>query len=346
MSSPVDNITTERLSSADALELTVQLADLTNAGIPLSSGLRALSADMPPGPAARAIRRLGDHLDQGIPLDRAVAMPGIHVPAYFTGLLACGLRSGKLALVLEQFLQHQRMRDDLRRQMWSAFAYPVFLVTFLSIWTAFMLTIAQDFQQTFNDLDVKTSSLTLVSQHAPWLLGIFVVSLVGFLLVSTLPGRLRIASDLLAAIPIVGQVWRDRNLAEWSDLLALLVNQSVPLSSALELSATAVRDRSLSDACKSAAMRAASGMPISRCVARENVFPYSLMPFLDWGDRTASLGDALLAAAEWFRRRCELNCNLLTVVAPPLVLLLVMAVTMYVLTAFVSPLFEAISSLI
>jgi len=128
--------------------------------------------------------------------------------------------------------------------------------------------------------------------------------------------------------------------------LALLVNQSVSLGPALELSATAVRDRSLSDACKSAATRAASGMPISRCVARENVFPYSLMPFLEWGDRTASLGDALLAAAEWFRRRCELNCNLLTVVAPPLVLLLVMAVTMYVLTAFVSPLFEAISALI
>src|SRR5688572_6851053 len=102
----------QKLSSSDALELTTQLAELANAGVPLSTGLRALSADMPPGVVARTIRRLGGYLEQGVPLDRAVRMPDVRLPAYVEGLLACGLQSGNLAEVLGQFLRHKRMRDD------------------------------------------------------------------------------------------------------------------------------------------------------------------------------------------------------------------------------------------
>jgi type II secretory pathway component PulF len=285
-------------------------------------------------------------LEQGVPLDRAVRMPDVRLPAYVEGLLACGLQSGNLAEVLGQFLRHERMREDLRRQTWLAFAYPAFLLAFLTGWTVCMLAIAQEFQRTFNDLDAAASPLTLVSQHVPWLLGVAAIGLSGFLFVTVLSGRLRIASDLLAAVPIAGLVWRDRNLAEWSDLMALLAKQSIPVGEALGLSATAIRDRSLANGCKAAAVRAESGMPLSRCVTRENVFPCSLMPFLEWGEKSGALADALAAASEWFRRRCELHCNLLTLVVPPLVLLLVMAVTMYVLTAFVSPLFEAIEGML
>ena len=338
------------LSTTDAIELTAQISQLATAGVPLSTGLRALSHDMPRGRLARAIHRLADHLEQGVPLDRAVAMRDVRLPAYFQGLLACGLQSGKLPLVLEQFLGHERMSDDLRRRMASALAYPAMIVIALAVWMIFVSQVlVGSMEKILNDFEVELPGITTMviegSKHVPLLAGI-VAGLIAVLLVSIRwLGRSRIVSDLLTCVPLVGPMWRDRGAFEFADRLSFFVEHHVPLPQSLELTATGLANGTFIAAARESAKYAEAGFSLADCVDHVKAFPATLRPILAWGDRVSAPAEALRSAADWFRLRCDLRGDVLSVVIPPITFVVVTAVMGCVAVALFLPMVKLIESL-
>jgi type II secretory pathway component PulF len=338
------------LSPADALELTTHLSQLATAEIPLASGLRALGHDMPRSRLSRAIDHLAKHLDDGVPLDRAVAMSDVRIPAYFQGLLACGLRSGNLALVLEQFLCHERMRDDLRQRMWSALAYPSTVLTLLALWIVFVSEVlVKNFEQIFNDFEVELPPITVAviegSKNIPWLAGL-VAGVILLVLVSIRwLGRSRVVSEILTSLPLIGKMWRDRGVFEFADRLSLLLEHNVPLPQSLRLTASGLTNGSFIAAAHDSSRLAEAGLSLADCVHRVNIFPATLKPILAWGDRVSSPAEALRSAADWFRTRCDLRGDVLLVVIPPITFLFVTMVMMFTTLALTLPLVKLIESL-
>ena len=339
-----------KVSTGDALELVAHLADLTSAEVPLAPGLRALALEMPRGRPARAIERLSAHLQQGVALDKAADMPDVRLPGHIRGLLSCGLSSGQLGRVLEQFLDHQRMAEELRRRLWSVASYPLMLLALLFGWCLFVSeALVPDLEKVFKDFDITVPAVTIfvfkLAQDWPmivgWLLGLVAVSL---LLTRGIGGR-RAMSDLMANVPLIGKVWRDRGLAEFTSLLGLLLEHATPLPMALQLTAQGVYDGAVADACRRAARLADGGQSLSESIGRVRFFPPSLGPILAWGDRTSAQPEALRAATEMFRTRVELRAQFLSVVFPPLVFVIFGLTVFFVVAALSLPLLKLIRSL-
>jgi type IV pilus assembly protein PilC len=158
-------------------------------------------------------------------------------------------------------------------------------------------------------------------------------------------GRSRIASDLLTALPLIGPLWRDRGVAEFADLLGLLVAHSVPLPKAFELTASGLDNGSLAAACRKSSQLAEAGVPLADCVGRVSAFPPSLRPIVSWGDRLSTPDEALASASQWFLTRCDLRSDLLTVVVPPITFLFVTITMIYVMGALFAPLIQLMRSL-
>ncbi len=337
----------EPLSRADAVELTAQIAALTSAQIPLALGLSALANDLPRGRLARTMRNLAGYLERGIPLDRAATMPEVRLPPYLCGLLACGLQSDRLGPVLEQFLAHERLRADLKRRIWTAMAYPCLLAVLLALWIAFVAgVLVKDIESIALDFEVEippsTRSLLAIADYLPQIALGVVGGVVMALVLMRLFGRTRVASDLIAAVPLVGPLWRNRGVSEFASLLALLLENAVPLPKALELTATGLDDGSLADACRRSARLAESGQTLSHCAARVRKFPPTLAPIFAWGDRRNASAESLQVAAEWFRSRCDLQSELLAVVVPPISFLFVAVTMLFVVSALFAPLVQLI----
>src|SRR5689334_183430 len=101
---PVLDFAKGRPSDGDALEFARQVAGLASSGQPLPSGLRALGEELPRGHLRRMLESVARRVEAGESLEQAMTAEGPSFPAPLRGLVAAGVRSGKLAEALGRFL--------------------------------------------------------------------------------------------------------------------------------------------------------------------------------------------------------------------------------------------------
>ncbi len=126
-----------KLSPEEATEFAARVAELTKAGLPLGAGLRALADELPGRRLPRVLHDMADRLDAGDDLLGALESQGASLPVHLRGLMLAGVRSGRLAEVLEEYVDLQHSQSELRRRVWITLAYPFILLLFMTVLAAF-----------------------------------------------------------------------------------------------------------------------------------------------------------------------------------------------------------------
>ena len=338
------------LSTGEARELTTYVAELAGSQLPLAAGLRALAEEMPRSRTASSLLVLAQRLDRGMPLAEAIEGPDVGLPPYFRSLLNTASRAGDFSKMLHELLAHQRLTEELRGRLWQAIAYPVVLVSLMIAWCVFILMwLLPPMRKIWEDFDTRlpatTNLLIWLADHGPLLALIGLVIVVPLVLVARGARNSALLAQVMGRVPIVGPLWRNWSLSEFSNLLALLVERAMPLPEALELTATSVRHGHIAQGCREAARLVAGGKSLSAAIASLRAFPPSLVPLVEWGERTAALPRAMHDASEMFSTRAQLRDQFLAAVSAPVSFLLVAGVLMFVIVAMYSPLLELVSVL-
>jgi len=362
------------LSTEETVELARGLAELTKAGLPLAGGLRALADELPGGrrpyvlwylarlvgladrrtrQEARlpgVLRTMASQLEAGATLDAVIKAQGPRFPAHLRGLVLAGLRSGRLAEVLEEFVDLQRAQLELRRRLWLSLAYPIVLLSMLTLLLAFLqFVLTPTFVRVFYDFQTQLPALTKfflrTAGPATWFLsgGLLLLAVV-VLLLAAMP-KAAWVSPLLYGIPLVGPLWRFGRLVQFSRLMAVLLEQEVPLPEALRLSAEGVRDAYLAEGCRRAADGVEAGYPLAECLTSQRRFPPSMIPLVDWGQRASAMGDAFRASAEVFAGRIQTQGIFLETILLPLTFLVIALFIGFFIVAMFLPLISLIQAL-
>ena len=131
MRRPADNSDESGRDNAHAeggdaeLEVVVELLE---AGLPLGSGLRALSEEAPSGRMRETLRRMSDELAAGRSPDEVFSRGGRGMPYFIGGLVRAGVQTGQLGVFLGEFLLAVRRRRATRLAYWLALAIPIVLL--------------------------------------------------------------------------------------------------------------------------------------------------------------------------------------------------------------------------
>lgn len=331
---------TRPLSLGQAADLASQIVDLAKAGLPLAAGLWALADELPRSRVSQTMRAMAAQLDAGQSLEEAIQSRGAGLPAPMRAMIAAGDRSGRLAVVLEQFVELEQARADLRRRLWTLLAYPTVLLLLLApLFLLFSLFIVPGFKGMFEDFGMMLPVVTqfTLSFYSPAMNGQvltagFLVLLLFFL---STTGRPMWAQGVLYQIPVVGTVWRWSRLAEFSRLMALLFDQQVPLPEALRLTAAGLSDSDLVAACRKAADRVEAGSTFPESLVGLRSFPAEILPLVEWGQYAPQPAEAMRAVTEMCEDRARTYADLLeTFVSPLLFLLIVGFVGMTLVSLF------------
>jgi type II secretory pathway component PulF len=339
-----------RLSAADSLELTAHLAELLKANLPLAPGLRAIAEELPNRALSKTLLELAALLETGMPLDAAIASTTDRLPAYVRGLLAASLSSGRYQEALEDFLETERTDSALRYRLWLTVSYTLALLGAVAAWLLFVaFFLVPQFAGIYKDFKVTLPPLTQVLLRiSEARLQILVATLVFALLTALFlryAGRVAPLSKVLDRMPLVGTVWRYGALARFSNLLAALLEQGVPLPAALEFTATGVGHAGIAEACRDAAKKTGGGTGFAASIAELSQFPAVLVPMLAWGQRLAAVPEALRTAAVMFRRRVEQRTPLASIVLPAMTYLVIVMAVFFVIVALFMPLVKLITAL-
>lgn len=340
----------EKLSLAEAVDLSALVSALADSELPLDSGLKAAAMELPNGRLARAMSAISKRLSEGLPLDEALASQRERFPLHVRALVAAGLRSGRLATVLEEFVALERSAAALRRRVGLTLAYPAILLAILfGIFAFFTVAVFPDLAKILDDFDAELPWETQLAvgfsdSGAYLLLGNVVVILGAWVLIwiaSDLP-ELR---SMLNAFPLLGPIARWAALSRFARLLALLLECRLPLAESLRMAGAGSRDADLASACRKAAVDLEDGRPLGESLALYPAFPRSLGPIVAWGQRAAALPDALRTAADMFEGRLQSQLGLLRTLVPALAFLLVLWGVFFLMSAVMLPLVNLINKL-
>ena len=338
------------LSAAEAQEVSTYVAELASAGLPLAAGLRAFAEEMPRSRVAPRLVKLAQRLESGEPLERAIDSTELRLPEYYRGLIEVAVRSGNFGTVLQELLKHERLVEDMRSRMWRTFAYPLMLASLVAAWVVFvMATLVPQMGKIYEDFDTRLPGITIallwLQRYGALIAAVVLVTLLVTGLAIRFMGGRAVLSNLLARMPLFGPLWRNWTLSEFCNLLRVLVEQSIPIPRALELTASGMRDAALSAASQQAAARVSAGNSLAESLAAQAIFPPTLVTLIEWGERSSSLKEALESATEMLETRAVTRDNLLRAVVGPTTFLVMASVMVAVLGAMYLPLFTLITSL-
>jgi type II secretory pathway component PulF len=260
-------------------------------------------------------------------------------------MLVAGVRSGRLAETFEEFVTIQRNRIEQRHRIWTILAYPLVLLGMvLGMFVFFGLVLVPAFTKIFRDFDADLPSITymFIDATSPLVMG-WLLAMVGFLIaaalfLASLRTRAAWAQDLCNSVPVIGPLWRWGRLAEYSQLIGLLLDQEVPLPQALRLTAEGLGDPYLAQGCQRLARLVESGRSLGESLPQVRQFPASLRPVVQWGQQVPALPTAFRAAAEMYGGRVHVQSTFLEVIALPLVLVIVLASVGFLVIGLLLPL--------
>ncbi|MEN6448915.1 MAG: type II secretion system F family protein [Thermoguttaceae bacterium] len=331
-----------QLSAEETAELAARMADLTRAGLPLGDGLRALSGELSGRRLRRVLGNLADQLDAGADLATAVDSQSARLPTCLRGLVLAGLRSGRLAETLEEYVDLQRSQADLRRRLWLTLAYPLVLLILVTVFmvgietfpdgTANVIRSISSWRNGPNPMEASLLPMWRLAMHGfPLTVGTFAalscMSLVVLVSIWLAPS-VRWAWALLRVLPMIGRMIRWGELARFARLTGMLLDQRVPLPDALRLGAAGLHVGELPQQCHEVAGEVEQGVPLYQSMAARRQFPATMIPLVEWGQRTAALADSFRAVAEMYAGRAESQDRLLQVVLPPMLFLLLLALVL------------------
>ncbi len=344
ISRPLSSTATVRaFTLEDLLALNDEMAALVRAGIPLESGLAELGRELP-GHHGRVAAALSERLARGARLDEALLDSRAEFPQLYVSVVTAGLKSGRLAAALEGLAEAARRVAELRQVTATAIIYP--LIVFLLGWgffVGFVTFFAPHVLPGFRDFGVSSAGLIAwfaeLGDSARWWgpIGPAVV----LLAVAMWWWRSRQALSLdnsrwMGWVPGARRLLRLCRWAAFADVLALLVDQRVPLAEGLRLGAAACGDRGLAVDADALALAIQRGDGPAECLRRAERFPPLVAWFLAAGQDGRLLVSALRHAAASYHERARQRAELVQTFLPVFLTLLVggTSVLVYALLVF------------
>ena len=336
-------------SSSDRLGFARQLATLVRAGVPLDRSL-SLSRDLAEKPALQAV--IGATLKElrsGQSLANSLAANPRFFPALYVAMVRAGEASGTLPAVLDRLVEFEEFSAELRGYLISALIYPTVLLGVGSVAIAFLLgfvvpRFAQIFEEAGKELPLPTQILMDVSQafrDYGWIAAVVIIITVVLFArwVRTESGRLRWDQWRLKA-PLLGDVSLKLEIARFAKTMGTLLNQAVPIISALRLTREVLSNRRVAAAVEPLIQGVKRGQGLAGPLAETRMFPALAVQLMTLGEQTGKLDSMLLELATIYDREVRVATKRLVALVEPAVIL---AMGLVVGTIVVSTLLAIVS---
>ncbi len=339
---PSGPITIEQL-----LALNEEIAALVRAGVPLDRGLLEAGQDVR-GRLGRIAAALGRRMGRGESLVNALDAERQSIPPLYRAVVEAGARAGRLPVALEGVARYVKSYSEARGAIGLALWYPVMVLCLAyGLFIGMVVLVAPRFLDAFDSLSLGMLAplrwLDWIGKWAYlwWPIGpiMMVILLLAWIRSGRISGMQTRLWGLLRIFPWMGSLLADYEAANFSELLALLLEHQVPYPSALVLAAESSGDPRMIREARAVAEGVNRGESVA--TALQAVGRGAFLPMLRWtlanGQTQGSLPDALHNLAVHYSKRGKFQAEKLYVLLPMVLLIAIGATTtlFYGLTLFV-----------
>lgn len=338
---------------AECLPFLEALHDLLTSGLSAGEAVRLLSIRVKQPRLRTLCAGLWEQISEGAALWRAMA----NYPQVFdqsvTNLIQAGEATGSVNDTVQRLIAHLTEQRELRRQLLTALAYPIFMVVVaFGVILFFLFFLLPRLQSLLASLGGKipTSTALLISL-ADFAIhyGLFIV--IGLVLAavsfwrwrSTDAGRVTTDAWLLK-LPLLGPFAVARTVLSFSQTLSVLLENGITAAEALRMTEKQIENRVHRAAFNLATARVLEGEALSVALARTGCFPDLVLDRLSVGENTGNIVPSLKQVAQEYQRLISSQLNMFTKVIASAVLMGVFIFVGFIAFAIVNAIFQVSSS--
>lgn len=328
---------------------TREFSALLAAAIPIPQALAGI-AEEESNPALRAVvERIASDVKGGVALSAALAAhPGLFPPLY-TSMVRVGEEAGALPRVVTDLADLLEHSDEVRGEVTSAVAYPLFVLGFGMVTVVVLLTVV--LPKLFSMLEDMLDALPLptlillrlsgfCSRWWPALLlgaALLVAGLVAYL--RTPAGRL--AWDTLKLrLPVLGPLVRSAALNRFARTLSILLKSGVSLLPSLKIVEATVGNRVLAAQIAQVAEETRGGDSLAAPLRKLGLFPRNAVQMISAGEESGKLDEMLGKVAQIEERHLRARTRTLISLLAPVLILIVGGVVGFMVIAILLPIFR------
>ncbi len=338
-----------RIKPGERSVATRQLAILLGAGITLVAALEAMIMQVSNPAFKRVLAQVKESVNEGNSLAHALSgHPRVFSDVYIN-MVRAGEASGSLELVLHRLADLSEQQQALRGRLKAAMAYPV-LMSCVGVVVVFFLVafvvpnVTRIFNEMHQALPLPTIILIGISRFLMdfwWLvLAIGAGAMVLFWrLVKTQRGRY-VWDHVKLAVPLLGAFNIKTGVARFSRTLGSLLQNGVPLLTALQIVKNVVGNTLFARIIDDAMDAVEKGNALSNAIAGNQCFPPISVQMISAGEQSGHLEEMLDRIADMYEREVEAQVMTMTSMLEP-VMILFMGVTVgFIVISMLLPIFD------
>lgn len=344
-----------RVKSDLITDFTIQLATLTEAGIPIVKALTILGGQMRPGPFKAVLEEMTEDVSGGTPLSEAM---GKH-PRCFDDLYSSMVRAGEAGGVLDRILNRlaafREKAAEIRSKFIGAMIYPIIVVLVaLGVVSGVVVFVIPKFKEIFDSFNIELPQATKIllngsdfaMQYWYAVFGAPVLLVVLHLVLMNRSQGYRYRMHLWAMkIPVMGSLIRRSLVANFSRTFGTLIQSGVPHLDALAIVRDATANEVLIEGVENIRRTVREGEGIARPMGETGIFDDLVTNMVDVGEETGELDNMLLKVADAYEKAADRKIDALFKLLEPIIIVFMAGFVGFIVVALFLPLMEIMNSI-
>lgn len=328
---------------------TQQLRNLLKSGMPLTVALNSMTHLTTKGIPADVSKTLRQEVMEGRSLSDAMAKQPVIFSDLYVNMVRAGESSGALAEVLQRLADHYSRFAEVSSKLSSALIYPAFVAaTGVAIVVFFMTYMLPRFLTIFEGMNMPlpptTQMLIGISEFIAnywWLLALLAVTLsVVFARFRSTDEGKRKVDEWKMNLPVFGKVIRLNLFGQFARTLGTLLENGVPVLTALKITEQIVTNRVVKEAIAQTREAVTDGKTIAQPLARSKIFPQLMIDLIKIGEDTGDVPGALRNIADTYEGELTTQLRVLTNMIEPVMIIVMAVMVGFLLLSVLSAMFS------
>ena len=321
---------------------------LLGAGVPLVEALDVLIRQQR-GKLLEVLRDLRDKVSSGVSMSEALAAH----PAWFDGVFCSAVRvgqlSGQMDAALKELACFVRDRQTIKARLFAALAYPMILTVIGVAVVLFLMTyvvpqLLTVLESSGRNLPVATMILKSMSDFliGHWM--ILAVGVMGLTVATSAFYRWKVGRRLCHTaqlyLPLAGILIRKSLVAQFAQMLSLLLRSGVPFLEAIGLIRGSTRNLVLAEELSCMEQAVQRGSDIAPALEHSKIFPPLVIHMVNVGQKSGELTEMLTQLKDGYETEVRLAISRFAAALEPILIVVMAAVVGFVVFATMLPILE------
>ncbi len=338
-----------RISNKEVVILSRQIATLFEAQVSALRIFRLLGAEMDNKALAKILAAIGDDLQGGVPISKALSMhPKVFSP-FYVNMVRAGEESGKLSETFVYLADYLDRTYDVVSKAENALIYPAFVIgVFFTVMGLMLTLVIPKISAVLVDSGQKVPLYTsLIINLSSFLVkyGVFIVLalIVGAFYVWQLgktPSGKLVLDKLKLSTPYVGDLYQKLYLARIADNFATMLLSGISVVEATDITGSIVGNAAYEEVLLAVAQDVKGGSSISGALDKHPEIPGIMVAMTKVGEETGDLGKILATLAKFYNREVSNAVDTLVGLVEPVMIVLLGLGVGILLAAVLMPIYN------